>query len=248
MTGKPALAATVHDPDNHLLGWLRKAGPALCETFGGFGILATAATSTEVVGLLEDLGAAVRREPPDGNVGRHRRQAVGLAGNGYVLYSDLDNLLRWIEGDRPELERLLSTPDADLIVIGRSARAMAACPQRLRDTEAIVNHIYALQTGHTWDLMFAVRLLSPAAARLVTEQGSENTLASDVEWPLLAEHSGLSVGYREADGLSYRTRQDFDAAHDRNDGSPKHWIQRVDIAGDHCRVLKQFLERPPARP
>jgi hypothetical protein len=187
------------------------------------------------------LGAVVRREPPDGNVGRHRRQAVSLAGNESVLYSDLDNLLRWIDADRPELERLLSTPDADVIVIGRSAQAMAACPRRLRDTEAIVNHIYALETGRAWDLMFAVRLLSPAAAKVVVDQGRENTLASDVEWPMLVERAGLSAGYRQADGLSYRTRQDFDAAHDRNDGSPRHWIQRVEIAADHCRVLKQFL-------
>ncbi|HVX44770.1 MAG TPA: hypothetical protein VHC49_12835 [Mycobacteriales bacterium] len=241
---RTALAATVHDPYNHLLDWLRRAGPALRETFSGFGILATEPTSNEVVGFLEDLGATVHREPPDGNVGRHRRQAVSLAGNESVLYSDLDNLLRWIDADRPELERLLSTPDADLIVIGRSAPAMAACPRRLRDTEAIVNHIYALETGRIWDLMFAVRLLSPFAAKIVADQGRENTLASDVEWPLLVERAGLSVGYREAGGLSYRTRQDFDAAHDRNDGSPRHWIQRVEIAADHCRVLKQFLAAP----
>jgi hypothetical protein len=184
-TGRSALAATVHDPDNKLLAAPHRAAPALREVFGGFGILATAPTSEDMVRFLErHLSAVVGRAPTDGNIGRHRREAVRLAtGESSVLYSDLDNRLRWIEADRQEVEKVLASMDDDLIVVGHTARAMTACPRRLRDTEAIVNHAYALATGHRWDLWFAIRLLSPAAARVMVEQGREDSIANDVEWP-----------------------------------------------------------------
>lgn len=241
---RPVLAATVHDPDGTFVAVLKRIAPALREIFGGFGILATESTSDDVVALLErDLAAEVGRAPADGNIGRHRRESVRLAsGESAVLYSDLDNVLRWIEADSQEVAKVLTSPDADLIAVGRTERAMAACPRRLRDTEAIVNHIYALATGRRWDLMFAVRLLSPVAARLIVEQGAEDSLANDVEWPLLIERAGLEVGYREADGLSYRIRRDFDADSDQHDEDPLLWIERIEIANLHGRVLKEFLE------
>lgn len=244
----PILAATVHDPDNHLLPALRRAAPSLREIFGGFGILATEPTSDDVVRFFEqDLAGVVDRAPADGNIGRHRRMSVGLAsGDAAVLYSDLDNALRWIEADRAEVEKVLAATGSDLIVVGRTDQAMAACPRRLRDTEAIVNHVYELATGRRWDLMFAIRLLSPAAVRVVLEQGEEETLANDVEWPLLVERAGLTVGYREADGLSYRVRRDFEAASDQHDDNPLRWIERIEIADLHARVLKKFLTEASA--
>jgi hypothetical protein len=240
---RPALAATVHDPASNFLPVLHRTASALREVFGGFGVLATEPTSDEVVRFLEqDLGASVGRAPADGNVGRHRRKSVSLAGDSpAVLYSDLDHVLRWIEADRHEVEKVLASTDADLIVVGRTDRAMAACPRRLRDTETIVNHIYALATGRRWDLMFAIRLLSPRAARTIVEQGEEESIANDVEWPLLVERAGLTVGYHEADGLSYRIRQDIEAAADLHDDDPLLWIQRVELANSHAGVLKRFL-------
>jgi hypothetical protein len=241
--GRPALAATVHDPGNNFLAALHRAAPVLREIFGGFGILATEPTSDDVVRFLErDLAAAVGRAPADGNIGRHRRESVRLASSdSAVLYSDLDNLLRWVEADRHEVEKMLASLDGDLLIVGRTDRAMAACPRRLRDTEAIVNHTYALATGHHWDLMFAIRLLSPAAARVIVEQSREDSIANDVEWPLLIEQTGLDVDYREADALSYRIRQDFEAVCDRRDGDPLLWIQRVELANLHVGVVKRFL-------
>jgi len=141
LTGRPALAATVHDPDSKLLAALYRAAPALREVFGGFGILATDPTSDDVVQFLErDLGAVVGRAPAEGTkIGQHRRESVRLASGGgsVVLYSDLDNMLRWIEADRQEVAKILESFDGDLVVVGRTARALAACPRRLRDTEVI---------------------------------------------------------------------------------------------------------------
>lgn len=240
---RPVFAATVHDPDNHLLPTLRRAAPDLREIFSGFGILATEPTSDDVVTFLErDLGAAVGRAPADGNVGRHRRESLRLAAASTpVLYSDLDNMLRWIDSDRPEVEKVVAGVDADLVVVGRTDQAMAACPRRLRDTEAIVNHTYALATGRPWDLMFAIRLLSPAAVRVILEEGQEESIANDVEWPMLVERAGLELSYQEADGLSYRIRQEFEADRDGGDNDPLAWVQRIEIANLHGAVLKRFL-------
>jgi hypothetical protein len=243
---RSVLAAALHDPEGHHLAGLRRLAGALREVFGGFGVQVTRETAPAVVGFLRDeLGAVIGRAPADAaSIGRHRRESVRLAATldpATTLYSDLDHVLRWIEADRLELERQLGPRADDLVVIGRSSAAMRVCPRRLRDTEAIVNHIYRLATGRSWDLMFAVRAMSPGAAAVIVEHGREDSIANDVEWPALVERAGLSLGYREADGLSYRTTQDFDARADTHDHDPAAWITRVEIANLHARALKRIL-------
>jgi hypothetical protein len=245
---RAALAATVHDRGGHLLAGLQRLANPLREVFGGIGVLATTKTAPAVVSFLEDdLGAVVARaRPSDEQVGAHRREAVRLALEfepSRVLYSDLDHLLRWIETDKAELELNLEGQPADFVVIGRTEEAMRACPRRLRETEAIVNHIYRLATGRTWDLMFALRAMTAEAAVAVVEHGCENSIASDVEWPLLAEQRGFSLGYREANGLSYRVSEDFGRDADRHDTDPMAWVARVEIAYLHTQVLRQMHAR-----
>ncbi len=118
---------------------------------------------------------------------------------------------------------------------------MSASPRRLLETERVVNHIYELMTGRDWDLMFALRLMSAAAARVVVDSSTEDTIANDVEWPLLAERGGFSLAYFAAEGLSYRTTQEFDAAADSGDGDAALWITRAEIAAQHARTLGRFL-------
>jgi hypothetical protein len=245
---RPALAATVHDPGCHFLPGLRRLAAPLGEVFGGLGVLATTRTAAAIVSFLErELGAAVSRAPDSAeNIGAHRREAVRLASTlnpSVVLYADLDHVLRWIEADRTELERHLAALPADLVVIGRTARAMQACPRRLRDTEAIVNHIYHLATGRSWDLMFATRAMSPRAARFVVEHCTENSIANDVEWPLRVEYAGLTIAYREADGLSYRITADFDADTDAHDDDPIEWAYRLEYANRHAQAFMRILGR-----
>jgi hypothetical protein len=245
---RPVLAATVHDPDGHFLGGLRRLAGPLREVFHGIGVLATTATSQAVVAFLEDeLGAAVgHAEPAAERIGTHRREAVRLATTfepSVVLHADLDHALRWIEADRAELVRHLAELPADFVVIGRTERAMNACPRRLRDTEAIVNHIYRLATGRDWDLMFATRVLSPKAAAVIVEHSAEDSIANDVEWPFVAERMGLSVAYREAHGLSYRITSEFDTDADRHDDDPLAWVARVELANLHAQTLRRILQQ-----
>jgi hypothetical protein len=151
-------------------------------------------------------------------------------------------MLRWIETDPAELRTVLDAqPQADMLVVGRSTHAFAAEPARLRETERLVNHIYELMTGRAWDLMFAVRRLSRRCAETVVRDSRIDTIANDVEWPLLAERAGFSLGYAQADGLYYRAMDDFDAAADTHDREPAEWIRRIEIATLHADMLKAYL-------
>ena len=245
LVSRHALAATVHDRAGAFLPGLHQWGSIVRDIFGGVGVLATESTASEVVTFLEsDLGAIVSRAPADGRVGRHRRDSVRLAlqtDPSTVFYSDLDHLLRWISADRAELRRIVEQRSADFDVIGRSARAMLSCPARLRATEQPINRIYRLLTGRDWDLMFAVRAISALAAQAVVDMCGEDSIASDVEWPIAIERAGFTLGYREADALSYRIAQDFGASVDDHDDDPRAWIERIEIANLHAKALRRLL-------
>lgn len=243
--GRTVLAATVHDGGGTFLPLLERLVAPLRELFDGFAVVATESTADVSADFLADAyGATVHRVPPNGNIGEHRRESISMALRNspeLVMYSDLDHVLRWAAADRAELEKTLRSLDAEFTVVGRTERAMRACPARLRETESIVNHIYRLMTGRAWDLMFAVRAMTPRAAEKVVEQCTENSIANDVEWPLVVERNGVPVGYLEADALSYRTAPDINSAADTHDADPLKWIQRIEIAHQHAQVLKRVL-------
>lgn len=244
-TSRPTLSVTVHDRTAAFLPGLVRSSQALKDIFGAVCVLATDQTADDVVLYLEnELQARVGRVAANGEVGRHRRQVVDMAlrfSSANIVYSDLDHVLRWIDAAEDELTSVVTDPADDLMVVGRTPRAMKACPARLQATESLVNHIFALATGHVWDLMFAIRVMSPAAATVIVSQSTENSYANDVEWPILVECAGLSLGYYEADGLSYRIAQDFDAAADDHDADPLRWIDRVGIANLHAEAIRRLV-------
>lgn len=58
----------------------------------------------------------------------------------------------------------------------------------------------------------------------------------------MVERSGVTVGYREADALSYRIAQDFGGSVDDHDGDPRAWIERIEVANLHANALKRLLD------
>lgn len=248
--GTIALAATCHDKEARLAPALARHDTFLRGLFAGIAVNATDSTNRDVVAALHDtLAAAVMVHPQnEATIGRARRDSVRLALDipaDAILYCDLDHLLRWAEHAPEELRATLSAqPDVDVLVIGRSPRIFAAEPARLRDTEKLVNHVYTLMTGRDWDLMFAARRLSRAAAQEIVRNACEDSIANDVEWPLLAEHAGFRLGYAAADGLFYRTMEEFGAPADSGDASALNWIRRLEIAARHATVMRRFLRAP----
>lgn len=241
------LAVALHDPEGRTVAGIDRLGDALRDCFPSVAVNATTETHPSVLDAVTSrLGAEVMTHPSDERfIGQVRRDVVELAltlGGEQVLYSDADHILRWLEARPDELRAVLDERTADLVVVGRAAAAMEASPQRLRETEAVVNHIYSLmRPGRTWDLMFAVRLLTREAAAVVVASCREQTIANDVTWPLLVERHGLTVDYFAAEGLSYRTIHDFDRGPDEHDADPREWIRRVEIAAGHAAAMRPFL-------
>ncbi|HXC55116.1 MAG TPA: hypothetical protein VNU97_07465 [Rhizomicrobium sp.] len=244
-----ALAATIHDSDGVLIPAIVRCAGELAQIFSGIALNVSDATAPAVIDAAKRLLNARVIVHPQGEagIGRARRGAVALALDDsapFLLYSDFDHLLRWLAAKPEELRAtLVAAPAADLLVVGRSRQAFAAEPRRLQETERPVNHAYALMTGHAWDLMFAVRRLSRRAAEAIVRDGRVDTLASDVEWPLLAARAGLSLAYAEADGLYYRTMEGFAAPSDDGDGEALQWLRRIAFAAQHAAVLRDYLPK-----
>jgi hypothetical protein len=244
------LAATVHDVDGRLVPALRRLAPVLREVFAGVALnLSDATPSAVALAARDHLDAATMvHAQGEAIIGRARRDALKLAlsaANPQILYSDFDHVLRWIDAAPDELRATLAAqPAADLLVVGRSPRAFAAEPRRLQDTERVVNHVYRLMTGQDWDLMAAIRRFSRAGAEVVVARSTVDTIANDVEWPLLARRAGLATGYVETDAFSYRTMEEFGTPADTGDGDAANWIRRIEYAAVQVAAMGRFLLEP----
>lgn len=244
-----ALASTVADREGHLYGKLLSLSSPVLERFCGVAIVATETTAAALVQLFADLEVPVIRRSGDGDpIGRHRREAIGLAldsftGAQHIMYCDLDHLLRWIENDPNELDTVLQRAGSvECLVIGRGPKSWEALPRRLAETEAIVNEIYGLMTVRRWDLMMAARLLSRGAAEMIRRHSNVDTVGNDVEWPLLCEARGLSLEYVEAEGLTYKTDGDYARdLEDTLDGDPRAWAERMRYAWQMVEALAPYL-------
>ena len=247
------LATTVADRKGRLLAKAEALATVVSGLFSGVSAFATTETHPALVRLLESIGARIERADADSNlIGRHRRRALGaalsLGVESHILYMDLDHLLRWIESDHEELlSTLRLTLQWDCLVIGRSPASLRALPRRLAETESIVNHIYYLSTGRKWDLMMSARGLSFAAARDVVEHCTVDTIGNDVAWPLLCDSLHYTLGYTEANGLTYRTNADYAAdTADTQDNEPLAWADRVTIADQQVRAMLPYLRESTA--
>jgi hypothetical protein len=243
-----AFATILHDPEARLAGPIAAGAPVILATFGGLAASLTEDTHPRIADILvETFGARVTRHPTgEAIIGQARRGAVALAlecDTERVLYSDFDHMLRWLDSNPGEVAEVLSTqPDAQLLVVGRTDRAMAAVPKRLQDTEKPINRAYELMTGRRADLLFAVRRIDRAVARDIVAHSRVDSIANDVEWPLLAERLGHRIGYAEADGLHYRTIEEYGAPADSYDLDPAQWIRRIEMAAEMARAMRRYLK------
>ena len=243
-----AFATILHDPEALLAAPIEAAAPALAATFSGVAVSLTEATHPDIERIMVDaLGARVTRHPTgEQYIGLGRRTAVALAlelGTERVLYADPDHMLHWLNAAPEELKAVLAArPEVGFLIVGRSERAFAAVPQRLQQTEGPINRAYELMTGRRADLLSAVRRMDRAAASDIVAHSQVDTLANDVAWPLLAEQMGHAVGHVEADGLLYRTIEQFAAAADSYDADPLQWIRRIEIAAEMAKAMRPYLQ------
>jgi hypothetical protein len=141
--------------------------------------------------------------------------------------------------------------------LGRTPRAFASHPRIQRDTEAIVNQVFATLSGREWDVTAAARALSRRAAEAVIHGCPDETVGTDVSWPLFAARAGLTLGYIATEGLEFETADrhaDEVAAAgglgrwlDQIDANPRRWIERLEIAKIEVEATLPYLDGQPRK-
>lgn len=205
----------------------------------------------------EEMAAIARQMPrvrasTDGEwrLGRHNALRLGLETDAiHLLYSDFDRALRWAELYPDELAATVRRlNDCECLVIGRSERAFATHPRCLRETEQVINEVFAHVTGLAFDICVASRGLSRgAAARILADSRVESSLGVDGEWLYLLQRAGYPLDYVQVEGMDWETADQYrpaaaDAetqrhAADEYDLSPQHWAQRVSVMQHIMRAL-----------
>jgi hypothetical protein len=256
------LAATHHDPEGRLYEQSVRVLPALTNIFDGLAIYTTPATQERSLALLAEHGALVGREPsgqPSGlqTLGRGRRGALALGlelGGPAILFCDFDRALHWAECYPAELADVVARAAAhDLTVLGRTSRAFESHPRTQRDTEAIVNQVYATISGRDWDVTAAARGLTRRAAEAILDGCLDETIGTDVSWPLFAARAGLSLGYVVTEGLEFETADrhavEIAAAGGLErwmaqlDANPRRWVERLEIARIEVEAALPYLDK-----
>lgn len=242
-----ALAVTENDPAGRLYGQAIRLLPRLLRVFGAVCVQATVETSPRSVEALRAAGVLVRQHATDGHLrlGRARRAAVELGlqlGSSHVLFCDFDRVLHWAEFHLDELEAVAARlPEHDFTVLGRTARAFDTHPRVQRDTESIVNTVYATVSGNPWDITSAARGISPRAAEALLAGCPDESIGTDASWPLFIQRAGgFTLGYIATEGLEWETpdrfRDEIDVAGGLDawlaliDADPRNWAQRLEMA------------------
>jgi len=243
------LAVIYHDPQGRLYEQLVRVLPVLTGIFGGLTVAASHAAYERSLALLASAGALIERGSSDdvvegAKLGRARRTAVELAlrlDHPFVMYCDCDRALHWANWYPAELAGVTARLGHDLIVLGRTQRAFDSHPRVQRDTEAIINHVFAMVSGHAWDVTTGARGLSRSAAEAVLSGCPDEEISTDVSWPLhILRAGGFSQSYIATEGLEFETADRYSdelaKAGGRAvwlaqlDADPRQWAHRLNLA------------------
>lgn len=252
-----ALAATVHQPDRRLTGFMEAHLAALAARYAALVAYCSRDTHPEVLQLLRAHGALVEvdGEASTGILGigavRRRTIRAGLrAGTSHLQMCDFDRVLHWVDAYPQELEAVVAgLPSYDLLVLGRTERAWATHPPPQAETEPLFNRVFHLATGLPWDVGAGSRGLSRRAAEFLLSVSKEPSVGVDAEWPLLLlkpparsapTEDGFCLGYRACEGLEFETADRFgpeieaaggyEAWVGKMSAEPARWAFRLQIA------------------
>jgi hypothetical protein len=254
------LAATYHDPAGRLYDQMVHMLPVLSGIFDGLALRASHAAYPRSLALLSSAGARISQETSRTagmpQLGAARREALQLALQGphpAILCCDLDRALHWAEWYPEELETVAGRlGDHDFTILGRTPRAFDSHPRTQRDTETIVNRVFAAFSGHAWDVLSGARGLSRRAAEALLAGCPDPEFSVDVSWPLFLERAGgYTLGYLEAEGLEFETADRYGDEVARAggpapwkaqlDADPRRWLHRLDLARVEIAGLLPFL-------
>lgn len=253
MTSPVALAATHHDPEQRLTEQIARLLPRLQTMYSHITVLQTPTTPRDpslrqtehvVLDVLEDVF-------PTGlpHLGRYRRRVlattlrnVAQSQASHLHLCDFDRVLHWAEYYPDELRATLRTMSGyDFTVLGRTERAFASHPRVQRDTETLINHVFALASGHAWDVTAGSRGISRRAAERLIAGSNDDTVGVDCSWPLFIQQQGVfTLHALETEGLEFETPDRFEAEIAaaggreawiaRIDADPRQWAVRAEVA------------------
>jgi hypothetical protein len=256
---KVGLATIYHDPQGRLSDQASRALPVLTGIFAGLAINATVATHPKLLANFTDI-AVVRQAPlpQDGRakIGWARKEAIELALQldcPFIMYCDGDRILHWAEYHPEELRQVIQQiGGSDFTVLGRTRRAFETHPRTMRDTEAIVNHVFELASGYDWDVTAAARGLSRPAIEAIAAGCFDDEFSTDVSWPLfLQRQGGFSFSYMATEGLEYETadrhHQEVAAAGGTEqwlaqlEQNPRAWARRLEMAQIEVAAMLPYM-------
>ena len=247
------LLGAVHDPEGRIAALLPADLPLLQRQYARIVALCGAATRPTTVAALRRQGVTVisgadiplnARPYALGVMAAHTEWA-------HVHLCDFDSALHWARAWPDELDRVNATIAAhDFLLLGRTARAMGTLPEAQRETERLINLLFARTTGglDPWRLGdesdtpidictgawgFSRRGIAALhAASRVTDIGFH------AEWPLIVRDTpDLRCAYLPCEGLEYETADRYGdqiaaagglaAWHARQNADIHQWRQRV---------------------
>ena len=251
--------ATLHDPQGVSLSLLAVAASAL-ETYPLIVVAATAATDSQVMIRLREIGATV---VPGGLAGEGRRAALAAAGPEHPAYFSCD-FDRWLHWARFWPEELLALPArvARLgsrsrtppwyVCLGRTARAFGTHPAVQRLPEAATNRALSVAAGRSLDAAAGAAWLTLEAAKIVLAGSCEPSAATDLEWPaLILHHDPTKLRGLRCEGLEWET-PDFHVEEIAVAGglqawtraafdTPAMWAARLRLAAASGAALERVL-------
>ena len=253
------LTVTHHDPEGRLYDQARQFLPVLTNIFAGLAVQASLAANDRSLALWQSASATIERSTVSTlpGLGQVRRAAVAQALRAsapFILFCDSDRALHWAEHYPQELAAVVAAlPEYDFTIVGRTERAFATHPRVQRDTESIVNHVFATVSGREWDVTAAARGLSRRAAEAIVSGCEDDTIGVDVSWPLYLQQRGsFSLGYIATEGLEFETADrhpgEIATAGGRAqwlaqlDADPQRWAHRLYLA--HLEVEAMFPYAP----
>lgn len=201
----PILLTTVHDPHGKLVEATQNELLHIAELYAGMVVEMTDSTDPRLKKLLSNV-ARIHYNPP-GDIARARRNLIRI---GLLLhpascfhFADYDRLLHWWIHYPDELRSVAAViPDYDFVVLGRTERAMQTHPFIQRETEKLINRLFAHAFGQSIDPLTASRGISNRAAQVINAYScAVGPAGIDVEWPILAGEAA----YIPVEGLEYES-------------------------------------------
>ena len=187
---------------------------------------------------------------------RARREVLGMAlagGAQAVHHCDADRLLHWFMHYPDELQQAIEQiPSCDYLIMGRTRRAFQTYPAVIRETDVLLNHVFALVYKKDVDIATGSRGISAQAGRWVLERTQSETSSSiDSEWPLLVcQHTRFTTGYIQVEGLEWAAPDRFyaqgadeqavQAWREELERSPEEWVNRLRMALSMCEAVLPF--------